>query len=101
MLLSTKFGHDWPGERCGAKTRRGMPCPNPAVTGRSRCRMHGARGGAPSGPANGRYRHGRFTKQAIAARKARVAIGPADRAETRGLERRGRSSGWGGLGSVR
>ena len=30
------------------------------------CRMHGARGGAPSGKGNGNYRHGTRTKEAIA-----------------------------------
>ncbi len=55
--------------------------------------MHGGKGGAPSGPANGRYRHGRFTKQATAARKARVAIGRAEMAELRILEKLGRSIG--------
>ena len=37
-------------------------CNAPAVKGWSVCRMHGARGGAPSGPANGRWRHGERTK---------------------------------------
>ncbi len=26
-----------------------------------RCRMHGGSAGAPAGPRNGRYRHGRYT----------------------------------------
>jgi len=93
MLLPTRFGPDWPGERCGAKTRRGLPCPNPAVAGRSRCRMHGGKGGAPSGPANGRYRHGRFTQQAIATRKARAATRRREMVELRFLEKLGRSIG--------
>jgi len=39
---------------CGAKTRKGSPCPNPVVTGRKRCRMHG---GTNPGPPiqSGRY----------------------------------------------
>lgn len=45
--------------RCAAKAKRsGTDCLNPAVTGWSVCRMHGAKGGAPSGSANGRWRHG-------------------------------------------
>jgi len=40
--------------RCGAKTRLGAPCRSPAISGKSRCRMHGgAKGsGAPSGNSN-------------------------------------------------
>ncbi|WP_082179867.1 HGGxSTG domain-containing protein [Asticcacaulis sp. AC402] len=49
--------------RCGAKTRSGKPCQSPAVSGKARCRMHGGKSpGAPVGRANGRYRHGIYTK---------------------------------------
>jgi hypothetical protein len=34
------------------------------------CRCHGARGGAPEGEGNGRYKHGGFTKAAMAERRA-------------------------------
>ena len=34
------------------------------------CRFHGARAGAPTGSANGNYRHGFFAKNAIAERRA-------------------------------
>ena len=59
-------------KRCGAKTRSGRPCQSPVVMGRKRCRMHGgAHGsGAPSGERNGNYRHGLYTAEAIAERKA-------------------------------
>ena len=52
--------------RCGARTRAGTPCRQAAVTGRTRCRMHGgAHGsGGPLGKRNGNYRHGKFTKEA-------------------------------------
>jgi hypothetical protein len=60
---SWHFGAGWPGERCGAKTRKGTSCLNPAVSGRHRCRMHGGKGGAPNGPSNGNYKHGRYTKE--------------------------------------
>ena len=54
--------------RCLARTRRGTPCQSPAVTGKTRCRMHGgaAGSGAPKGERNGNWRHGRFTCEAIA-----------------------------------
>jgi hypothetical protein len=34
------------------------------------CRFHGAKGGAPSGKANGRYTHGLHTREAKAERSA-------------------------------
>jgi glucans biosynthesis protein len=57
--------------RCGAKTRSGAPCQAPAVTGKARCRMHGgaARSGAPRRNSNA-LKHGRFTREAIAERRA-------------------------------
>ena len=52
--------------RCGVKSKRtGLPCRSPAVKGHRVCRMHGARGGAPTGKRNGNYRHGTRTKEAI------------------------------------
>ena len=37
--------------------------------GKSVCRFHGGRAGAPKGSANGRYRHGRYTLEAVAERR--------------------------------
>lgn len=92
MLLSSQdwqFGPDWPGERCGAKTRSGAPCKNPIVRGRKRCRMHGgaAGSGAPTGERHGRYKHGRYTQE-------RVAANRKTRAKLRELERLGRLCGF-------
>ena len=64
------FGPDWSGLRCCAKTRSGKPCQKPALKHNARCQLHGGRGGAPTGTANGNYRHGNFTKEAIAKRAA-------------------------------
>ena len=55
--------------RAMAKTTRHR-CKGPAVTGWPVCRMHGAGGGAPSGPANGRWRHGERSRSAEALRRA-------------------------------
>ena len=62
--------------RCLAKTRAGTPCKKAAATGKKRCRMHGgAKGsGAPRGERNGSYRHGLFTREAIAERRALRAL---------------------------
>ena len=56
--------------RCGARTRKGVPCRSPTVAGKSRCRMHGgAEGsGAPLGNRNA-LKHGQFTRKAIAERR--------------------------------
>lgn len=52
--------------RCSAHSKRtGEPCRSPAVRGSTVCRMHGARGGAPKGSRNGRWRHGEFSCEAI------------------------------------
>ena len=58
--------------RCGAKTRTGHPCKQAAVTGRTRCRMHGgAKGsGGPQGNRNGNFKHGLHTREAKATRRA-------------------------------
>ena len=57
--------------RCGAKTRSGTPCRSPAVTGRTRCRMHGGGkgSGAPSGNSN-RLGHGLYGSENIAKHRA-------------------------------
>jgi hypothetical protein len=59
--------------------------PVPMVKGRKRCRMHGgAQGsGAPSDERNGNYRHGLYTTEAIAERKAIRARLRSIRKETR------------------
>ena len=57
--------------RCGAKTRSGRPCQAPAVKDKKRCRMHGgAKGsGAPIGNKNA-LKHGMYTREAMAERRA-------------------------------
>ncbi len=57
--------------RCTATSKRtGRSCQAPAVRGWTVCRVHGARGGAPEGKANGAYKHGLYTKEA--AQEARL-----------------------------
>jgi hypothetical protein len=52
----------------GHEQALGVPMPGPG--GGNVCRMHGARAGAPKGEANGAWRHGMATNEAIAERKA-------------------------------
>jgi uncharacterized protein YjcR len=61
--------------RCAARTRSGNPCRSPAVRGKNRCRMHGgaAGSGAPIGNKNA-VRHGHYTAEAIAERRAVAAL---------------------------
>ena len=62
---------------CGARTRNGTSCSNPPVKGKKRCRMHGAFAGAPEGPRNGNYRHGRRSRAYLERqREAYLAANP-------------------------
>jgi hypothetical protein len=57
--------------RCTATSKRTRDrCKAPAVRGWTACRFHGARGAAPKGKANGSYKHGLHTQEAIAERRA-------------------------------
>tara|TARA_B100000683_G_scaffold267127_1_gene300350 strand:- start:235 stop:567 length:333 start_codon:yes stop_codon:yes gene_type:complete len=81
--IEWRFGPDWPGQRCGAKTRQGSPCRRPANKRNGRCRLHG---GASTGPrtkeglakiAAANTTTGQHTKAMIARRKkdAKIAKG--------------------------
>ena len=60
--------------RCGAKTRIGSPCRQPAMKN-GRCRLHGGKSpGAPRGERNGNYRHGLRTIEAAAQRREAAAV---------------------------
>ena len=91
--LEWRFGSNWPGERCGAKTRKGTPCQRPANKKNGRCRLHG---GASSGPRTevGRarisaanLRHGKYTKDKLEKRRENAAKGREIRGELRQMER--------------
>ena len=50
--------------QCNAKAKTtGSRCRNMAVTGSTKCRMHG--GKTPRGPANANWQHGRYSKYAM------------------------------------
>jgi hypothetical protein len=60
--------------RCGAKTRAGSICRQPAMKN-GRCRLHGGMSpGAPRGVRNGNYRHGMRTIEAAAQRRQGSAV---------------------------
>ena len=51
---------------CGARTRSGGACRQPAMKN-GRCRLHG--GKSKAGREHGRYKHGMFTMEAIESRR--------------------------------
>ncbi len=61
---------------CGAKTRHGGPCRQPAMNN-GRCYYHG--GKSLSGEAHGRYKHGQYTKAVKEQRKMFAALLRASR----------------------
>lgn len=65
-LSHWRFGTNWSGRRCLAKTRAGHQCQKPALKGKARCQLHGGRAGAPKGVRNGNYKSGQYTAEAVA-----------------------------------
>ena len=91
--IEGRFGADWPGQRCGAKTRKGSACQRPANKKNGRCRVHG---GASTGPrteegrtriSEANLRHGRYTKDKLEKQRENAARGREIRKELRQLER--------------
>ena len=96
---ATRFGANWPGERCGAKTRRGTECQRPAHKINGRCRLHG---GASTGPlsaeglkriSDANFRHGNSTKAKIQAKRYAAKVGRKVNAELKKIEQRLITSG--------
>ena len=90
--IEWRFGADWPGQRCGAKTRKGTECQRPANKKNGRCRVHG---GASTGPrtkegrariSDANLRHGRYTKDKLEKQQENAAKGRKIRKELRQLE---------------
>jgi len=87
-----QFGPNWPGQRCEARTRKGLPCQRPGYSHNGRCRLHG---GASTGPRTkegvarlvaSKIKHGRFTKEKRAEAKLRAEQGRQMRGELAELE---------------
>jgi hypothetical protein len=90
--LEWRFGTNWPGERCGARTRRGSACQRPAKKSNGKCRLHG---GASTGPkteagrlriSEANLRHGKFTKDKLELMRERAKKGREIKKELRQLE---------------
>ena len=87
-----RFGVNWPGKRCEAKTKKGTPCQRPAKLPVGLCRLHG---GASTGPrteeglkrlADSKTKHGRVIKIERAKARARAEQGRIIRSELKELE---------------
>ena len=89
---ATRFGPEWAGDRCGARTTAGTPYQRPAVKKTGRCTRHGGRSTGPR-TEEGRARiaaaqtkHGRLTKEKRAEARQRAQVGREIRAELRSIE---------------
>ena len=91
--IEWRFGPNWPGQRCGAKTRRGTPCQCPANKTKDRSPLpRGASTGAKTEEGRARIsaanlRHGNFTKDKLEKRRENAAKGREIRKELRQMER--------------
>ena len=90
--LETRFGPNWPGVRCGTRTKAGGACQRPAVKRSGRCTRHGGKSTGPR-TQDGRdkiaalhTKHGRLTKEKRAAAKKRAEVGRKVRAEIKEIE---------------
>ena len=90
---ATRFGPDWQGKRCGARTKGGDPCQRPAVARTGRCPNHGGKSTGPrtkEGIARivaEKTKHGHLTKEKRLEAKARAKVGRQIRGELKDIER--------------
>ena len=76
-----RFGVDWPGQRCGARTRRGTACLKPALKGKTRCQLHGGKATGARTIAgrqrlsDAQLRRGKYTKTELTRAKHGAKIG--------------------------
>ena len=91
---ATRFGPEWPGKRCGAKTRRGTECQRPAYKQNGRCGLHGGKStGARTHEglqriSGANLKHGRYTKDKLTRKRRAVEVGRRCRAKIKIIEQR-------------
>ena len=89
----TRFGPEWPGKRCLAKTRSGTLCQRPAYKHNGRCRLHGGASTGARTPeglqriSEANLKHGRQTKPKLAAQRHAAQVGRRVMIELKRLER--------------
>jgi hypothetical protein len=90
--VHTRFGPNWPGIRCLAKTRRGTKCQRAAYKHNGRCRLHG---GLSTGArtqegllriSEANMKHGGQTKDKLAAQRHAAKVGRRVLGELKRLE---------------
>ena len=91
--VQTRFGPNWPGKRCLAKTRRGTACQRAAYKHNGRCALHGGRSTGPKTQrglqriSEANLKHGRQTKDKLAAQRHVAKVGRRVMVELKRLER--------------
>ncbi len=88
----TRFGPNWPGKRCLAKTRKGTICQSPAFKNNGRCRLHGGLStGARTSEglqriSDANRKHGHYIKEKIEAKRKTATVGQRVNGELKKLE---------------
>ena len=91
---ATRFGASWPGERCGAKTRRGTECQRPAFKHNGRCGLHGGKSTGARTPEGlqrisaANLKHGRYTKDKLERQRRAAEVGRKVKAELTNIKQR-------------
>ena len=91
---ATRFGPEWPGERCGAKTRRGTECQRPAYKRNGRCPLHGGKSTGARTPeglrriSEANLKHGRYTKDKLERKRRAAEVGRECRAKLKIIKQR-------------
>ena len=91
--IHTRFGPNWQGVRCLAKTRRGTKCQRAAYKHNGRCRLHGGLSTGARTPeglqriSEANIKHGRQTKDKLAGRRYAAKVGRRVLGELKRLER--------------
>jgi hypothetical protein len=90
--VETRFGPEWPGQRCLAKTRRGTECQRAAYKHNGRCGLHGGLSTGARTPeglqriSEANLKHGRQTKGKLEAKRHSAEVGRQVISELKKLE---------------
>ena len=89
---ATRFGPNWQGKRCRAKTRKGTFCQRPAFKHNGRCSLHGGLStGAKTADgikriSDANLKHGKCTKDKLEAQRDAAKVGRRVLAKLKRLE---------------
>ena len=95
----TRFGPDWPGKRCLAKTRKGTLCQRPAFKNNGRCRLHGGLSTGARTPegiqliSEANLEHGRYTNDKLEKKRRTAEVGRTVKAKLKLIEHRLQANG--------